>query len=72
MTDKELMEEMRQDAIYEARQEELHEYKMRTDDDYFYEDISEDMNLLENAINKVKKLHESYDREFKIEEIIFQ
>jgi len=49
MTDMELKEEMRQDMLADARADELHDHKMRSDydDAYEYLNFNEDMTIAE-------------------------
>jgi hypothetical protein len=58
MTNEELKEEMRQDMLQEAREEEFYENKMHDDEDYaieqFFPEIEEAFQLLKSVQDKLE------------------
>ena len=59
----EIMEEMRQDMLQEAWQEEQYEIKMRNDDDYFYDAIEDNFGETISELRiEIENFCNQYDR----------
>jgi len=63
-----LKEEMYQDMLEESRREEYLEHKLRNDYDNFEQHFENEIADLYEAIDILRKLHESYGWEFDIKD----
>lgn len=55
------LNELRQDMIQEAREDELLEYHLRTDEDKIYEWCEEDILKIREAYENICKQYKKYD-----------
>lgn len=64
------MDEFRQELLDDARADELQDYALRNDYDYFLKQYSDLIAEFSDSYKKLKKAHEDYDHEFDIYEVL--
>ena len=64
------MEEFRQELLEEARADELQDYRLRNDYDYFLSYHNDLIAEFSDLYKKLKKAHEVYGHEFDIYEVL--
>jgi len=64
------MDEFRQELLEEARADELQDYALRNDYDYFLKHYSDLIAEFSDSYKKLKKAHEAYGHEFDIYEVL--
>jgi hypothetical protein len=56
----------------EARQEEMHEYNMVNDYDYFIKNIHDDIEVLNDTLDTIRYHYDAYGWEFDLDEVLEQ